>query len=190
MAGIPGCGKTEFVQNLIKQKELLDFVVIEHDKLVEHLPDYKADRYYQYRQAGSVLVSKLLDRCLKNQTSFILDGTLSSDRAESNIRQCFKNGYTMVYVIYIRRNAADSWDLTQAREQKTKRKIEKEGFIATCNRINSKLLTIFKTHHSKESFAFVCLDKDELLILDNYYEEDVAKINKCLTKPYNLDTIR
>lgn len=76
MAGIPGAGKTEFVGRMARRPGF-DYVVIEHDKLVELINGYKAEHYYAYRQAGSALVTEILKRCLNQGLSFVFDTTLA-----------------------------------------------------------------------------------------------------------------
>ncbi|MEK9196067.1 MAG: zeta toxin family protein, partial [Patescibacteria group bacterium] len=90
MAGIPGAGKTEFAQNTINSIEQ-KLVPIEHDKLVEYIPGYKPENYYNYRKAGSVLVSRILRECLNNSYGFIFDGTLSHEQGYKNIELSLKH---------------------------------------------------------------------------------------------------
>lgn len=85
MAGIPGAGETEFAENTIN-KVKPKLIPIEHDKLIEYIPDYKPKDYYNYRKAGSILVTRLLDECLKSGYSFIFDGTLSHEHGYRNIQ--------------------------------------------------------------------------------------------------------
>ncbi|MFZ1811963.1 MAG: zeta toxin family protein [Candidatus Saccharimonadales bacterium] len=156
MAGIPGAGKTEFVQNTLM--EMSDFIPIEHDALVEFIDFYQPENYYKYRSAGSVLVSKLFDECIKHGYDFIFDGTLSHEQSIRNIRKTIHEGYR-VNIIYIVQDKAAAWQLTQAREQLKKRAIERKSFLATCHKINKNLLTIFREHKDNSLFSFWIIDK-------------------------------
>ena len=71
MAGIPGAGKTEFAKGL-QGSPRGNFIVIEHDQLVEYIDGYKPENYYDFRTAGSTLVTKLFEHCLKKRLFFHL----------------------------------------------------------------------------------------------------------------------
>lgn len=90
MAGIPGAGKTEFTENTLK--ETSEFISIEHDQLVEYIDGYKPEEYYNYRKAGSVLVTRIFDDCLRNEYSFVFDGTLSHENGAKNIKKTLEAG--------------------------------------------------------------------------------------------------
>jgi UDP-N-acetylglucosamine kinase len=156
MAGIPGAGKTEFAENAIKTNP--ELIPIEHDRLVEYIDGYKPEEYYKYRKAGSVLVSRILDECLRNGYAFIFDGTLSHERGAKNIQHCLDAGYD-VFVVYIAQDATLAWELTKARELVKKRSIERTGFIEACQKINSNLLNIFNKHKDDPKFHFWLIDK-------------------------------
>ncbi len=91
MAGIPGAGKTEFAENVIKLP--LKLISIEHDKLVEYIDGYEPEEYYDYRKAGSVLVTRIFDECLRSGYGFVFDGTLSHENGAKNINKCLHHGY-------------------------------------------------------------------------------------------------
>ena len=120
MAGIPGSGKTEFVQRAKEVDPFSGCVVIEHDELVRHLPKYKPQAYYKYRNAGSVLLGQILKECFKQKYSFILDGTLSHRNGFRHVRTAHKKGYK-IFVIYIVLAADAAWRYTQDRELEEKR---------------------------------------------------------------------
>lgn len=77
MAGIPGAGKTEFTEQVLRDSLPL-LIPIEHDKLVEYIDGYQPENYYNYRKAGSTLVTEVFNACIKHNYSFIFDGTLIS----------------------------------------------------------------------------------------------------------------
>ena len=151
MAGIPGAGKTEFVQ-FIKRK---DIVLIEHDQLLSYLPQYQPKHYCQF---GNILVTKLLNTCFKKQLSFILDGTLSNKESIKHIKRALNKDY-LVIVVYILQSKDKAWDFTVKREVETGRPIEKGGFKATCQKIKPNLLDIFQTYKDNSKFLFILVDK-------------------------------
>ncbi len=165
MAGIPGAGKTEFVEGLqgsLQRKH----IVIEHDKLVEYIDGYKPEDYYNFRKAGSVLVTKLFKYCLEKGYSFIFDGTLSHDNGYKNIKKALDHGYSVV-VIYIHQDIVSAWKLTQDRELVKKRSIERNGFIETCRKITISLQKIFTAFADNENFAFWVVKKNGAPGLEN-----------------------
>jgi len=199
MAGIPGAGKTEFVRNLkvVKDKEM---IVIEHDQLVEHIDGYQAECYYTFRKAGSVLVTKLFDECLRHFYPFIFDGTLSHDTGFKNIEKCLKRGYEVI-VIYIHQDVESAWKLTQDRELIKKRAIERSGFVQTCQKIHTNLRKIFATFSSHDQFAFWVIEKNgapglensQMVVYDHSIETDHesrSKVEELLATEYNIETIK
>lgn len=191
MAGIPGAGKTEFAENTIREASPA-LVPIEHDKLVEYIAGYKPENYYNYRKAGSRLVTEVLKQSLQNGYAFIFDGTLSHVNGIRNIKKALKAGY-QIYIVYIIQDAKMAWQLTQAREITKKRAIEREGFVETCNKINQNLLSIFQTFRSTPAFNFWILHKHGALGMENATAiihgpelDKTSQIEKELNKSYNL----
>jgi UDP-N-acetylglucosamine kinase len=194
LAGIPGAGKTEFADNTIKEKQPR-FVSIEHDKLVESMPLYDPSNYYNYRKAGSRLVSALYTACLSQGYAFIFDGTLSHPTGARNVERALKAGYRVI-VIYIVQDAQKAWQLTVAREKDVHRAIEREGFISTCNSINQNLLHIFNKHAKNQQFDFWILNKrgrsgysDATAIIHGASQPETAAVRRALRRTYKLDKI-
>lgn len=194
MAGIPGAGKTEFAENTIN-KVKPKLVPIEHDKLVEYIPGYKPEDYYNYRKAGSVLVTRVLDECLKNGYSFIFDGTLSHEHGYRNIQKTLKAGY-FVQVVYIVQDAKKAWELTRDRELVKKRAIEKKGFITTCNKINKSLSVVFKKFKDHDSFGMWIFNKNGKIGVSKastiLYSQEIGsadEVEKILSETYNVSEL-
>jgi len=190
MAGIPGAGKTEFAENAIKSNP--EFISIEHDQLVEFIDGYRPEDYYKYRKAGSVLVTRVFDECLRNGYSFIFDGTLSHENGVKNIKRCLKADYEVV-VVYIVQDATLAWELTQARELVKKRSIERKGFIETCRKLNLNLLNIFEECKQNPNFSFWLIDKQgkrdtqqATAIIHNKEIDSSREIEKALNRNYNV----
>lgn len=198
MAGIPGAGKTEFVRGMRAQStSLRGFVVIEHDKLVEHIDTYTPGRYYDYRKAGSTLVTALFNHCLARDLPFIFDGTLSHDNARRNIKKALKHGYEVV-IVYIHQDIKSAWQLTQDRELVKKRAIEREGFIQTAQRINDTLSGVFSEFYNNNKFSFWVMLKNGTPGTENanmiVYEgsnpsEGKEDIESILNQQYNVNEI-
>lgn len=194
MAGIPGAGKTEFAENTIRESKPV-LVPIEHDKLVEYIPKYKPENYYNYRKAGSTLVTAIFEVCLKNGYAFVFDGTLAHENGVRNISKALDAGYE-VFIIYILQDAKMAWQLTQDRELVKKRAIEKVGFIETCRKINLNLLHIFSLYKNDSKFNFWIINKrgelgmeNATAILHGYGLDNSTQIEKELNKSYNISVI-
>lgn len=194
MAGIPGAGKTEFAENTINRLKP-KLVPIEHDKLVEYIPGYRPENYYDFRTAGSALVTRLLDECLKSDYGFIFDGTLSHEHGYRNIEKALKKGY-FVQIVYIVQTAQAAWALTQDRELVKKRAIEKEGFVATCNKMNASLLGIFRRFKDRDNFGFWILNKNGKVGIGEattiLYSKDIgtgSEVEKSLRETYNTNAL-
>lgn len=194
MAGIPGAGKTEFAENTINSVTP-KLIPIEHDKLVEYIDGYKPENYYAFRKAGSVLVTRVLDECLKNKYGFIFDGTLSHEHGYKNIQKALKAGY-FVQVVYIIQSAKVAWELTKDRELVKKRAIEKDGFIATCNKINASLSSVFKRFKNHEGFGMWIFNKNGRASIGKattiIYSQEIgsaAEVEKALQVTYNTNEL-
>lgn len=194
MAGIPGAGKTEFAENTIRESAPV-LVPIEHDKLVEYIPQYKPENYYNYRKAGSALVTAIFDICLKNGYAFVFDGTLAHENGIRNVEKALKANYGL-FIIYIVQDAKMAWKLTQDRELVKKRAIEKNGFVDTCNKINTNLLHIFSMYKNIPKFNFWIINKRGALGMENataimhgYGLDQSPEIEKELGKSYNIRVI-
>jgi predicted ABC-type ATPase len=195
MAGIPGAGKTEFVHGL-QGSPLGNFTIIEHDQLVEQIETYTPEHYYDFRKAGSTLVTELFEYCLKKGCSFIFDGTLSHDNGFKNIQKALKYDYAVI-VIYIHQDIQSAWQLTKDRELVKKRSIERQGFIETCQKITVNLKKIFTNFADNKSFAFWIVQKHGEPGLENattvLYEgpngEIREEVESVLNANYNIDEL-
>lgn len=198
MAGIPGAGKTELAKGL-QGSPLGDFTVIEHDQLVEHIDGYKAENYYDFRTAGSTLVTELFKYCLKNGYSFIFDGTLSHENGYRNIKKTLDHGFSVI-VVYVHQDIVSAWKLTQDRELVKKRAIEQTGFIHTCQKITSSLKHIFTSFRDNPNFAFWVVKKNGAPGMENselFFHDNIdakggngAAIERILDESYNIDNIK
>jgi hypothetical protein len=153
-----------------------------------------SEEYYNYRKAGSVLVTRIFDDCLRDGYSFVFDGTLSHENGAKNINKALSAGYEVI-VVYIVQDAKLAWELTQARELIKKRAIEKTGFIEICDKINANLLLMFQKHKSDPMFSFWLIDKlgqpdmkKAKAIIHNNALNSADEIERALQKTYNIDT--
>ena len=95
MAGSPGAGKTEASKALLEELENVErsrkILRIDPDDLRLEFEHYTGSNSWLFQPAVSILVEKIHDLALKQQQSFILDGTLLNDnKAEENIARSLK----------------------------------------------------------------------------------------------------
>lgn len=195
MAGIPGAGKTELVRRM-SPAVLAGFTIIEHDKLVELLPKYQPELAYDYRPAGSALITSILSQVIKQKRSFLIDTTLSAQAGKSNVKKALAKGYR-VMVLYVYQDIRQAQTLTRKREVVTKRGISREGFVAACQKINRNLRDIFEAHQQNPLFSFIYVDKTTInktgspkITVYNHQDQKAADfIKQRLAQNYDPDTL-
>jgi predicted ABC-type ATPase len=131
MAGSPGAGKTEASKALLEnvEKKGTKTVRIDPDELRDLFEEYSGDNAWLFQAATSILVDKIHDRILKNEQSFLLDGTLSNyDIARKNIERSLKRG-RFVQILYVYQDPSMAWDFVKIREKLDGRRILPEHFI-------------------------------------------------------------
>jgi predicted ABC-type ATPase len=132
MAGSPGAGKTEFSKNLIGDIEKArhcNVVRIDADDIRIRIPGYSGGNSYLFQSAASIIVERIHDFALKQNQTFILDGTLAnSGKAWKNIeRSLGKN--RIIFIFYLYQQPGIAWKFTQAREATEGRNIPRSAFI-------------------------------------------------------------
>ena len=131
MAGSPGAGKTEASIELLEIKGGDDSKIlrIDPDELRERLPGYTGSNSWLLQRAVIPIVERIHDLALKQEQSFLLDGTLSSYAvAEKNIRRSLDKGRT-VQILYVYQEPEQAWKFVQAREAAEGRRIQPEDFV-------------------------------------------------------------
>ena len=131
MAGSPGAGKTEASKALLEEfvEKGRKVLRIDPDELRSKFEHYSGDNSWLFQPAVSILVEKIHDLALKQNQSFILDGTLSNYRkAAENITRSL-NKKRQVQVLYVYLTPEQAWEFVQAREMTEGRKIQPEQFI-------------------------------------------------------------
>ncbi len=134
MAGSPGAGKTEYSKNVVlnvfKRRVVSgDVIRIDGDDYRDYFDDYTGENSSLFQAAMSTIVAKVHDQALKQEQSFVLDGTFSKcDRAVKNINRSLKRDRS-VFVFYIYQDPIVAWRFTKDREIIEGRNIPKETFI-------------------------------------------------------------
>lgn len=129
MAGSPGAGKTEASIELLAKMEGPQIMRIDPDELRSEFQQYDGTNAWLFQAAVSVFVDKIHDLALKQNQSFLLDGTLSNyERAKRNIERSLDKGRT-VQILYVYQDPIQAWEFVQAREAEEGRRISPEAFI-------------------------------------------------------------
>lgn len=144
LAGIPGAGKTEFINRL---EPSLSFARIDLDEIVKLFPNYDPKRYYEYRSGANIIVDEAVIYCRKKRINFILDGTFGSSKAIDNIKSALKRHDVVIF--YVWKDPVQAWQLTKDRELITNRAIDKEGFIRAYENIPNNLTKVTKEFGDK-----------------------------------------
>lgn len=131
MAGSPGAGKTEASKVLIAFYETNGTRVlrVDPDELRAEFPGYTGVNAWLFQRAVTPIVEQIHELALKQQQSFLLDGTLSSyDVARRNIDRSLNRNRT-VQLLYVYQEPEQAWRFVQAREAAEGRRIEPETFL-------------------------------------------------------------
>ena len=181
-AGIPGAGKTEFLDRLFENDK--DFVRIDLDEIVKLFPGYSPAKYYQFRGQANIILDEVFRYCRKKGLNFVLDGTFGHKYAVENINKSLKD--CSVVIFYVWKEPTASWQLTKDREVVTKRAIEKDGFIQACVNIPKNLRTVRKLYG--DSVTFIALKKES----DGHnfaIIRDIHEIDELLAQTYTKDKL-
>lgn len=131
MAGSPGAGKTEASIELLAMVEAgsSEILRIDPDELRTEFISYTGDNSWLFQRGISVLVEKVHDLALKQQQSFLLDGTLSNyEKAEQNIVRSLKKR-RFVQILYVYQDPMLAWEFVTSREAVEGRRIRPQHFI-------------------------------------------------------------
>lgn len=131
MAGSPGAGKTEASIALLNtiEESSTRILRIDPDNLRTQFAEYNGSNSWLFQPAVSILVERIHDLALKQNQSFILDGTLASQGvAAKNIQRSLKKD-RLVQILYVYQDPLQAWQFVLAREKQERRRIRRIGFI-------------------------------------------------------------
>lgn len=131
MAGSPGAGKTEASIELLAMLEErnAEILRIDPDDLRNEFPKYSGDNSWLFQKGVSILVEKIHDLALKQNQSFLLDGTLSNyEKAAHNVSRSLSKG-RFVQILYVYQDPMLAWQFVQSRELLEGRRILPQHFI-------------------------------------------------------------
>lgn len=182
LAGIPGAGKTEFINRLFAHNEPI--VKIDLDEIVKLFPGYKPKKYYEFRTAANIIVDECVIYCRKHKLNFALDGTFGYGKAVENIKHALKRHD--VIILYVWKDPLQAWQLTKDRELITNRAIDKSGFIQSYENVPKNLKIIRKKF--QESVPIIAFRKNKTN--DNFQMTQSDRIiDDLLNNRYNKDEL-
>lgn len=195
MAGIPGAGKTEFLDSLaeeLKDKgQSNEFVRIDLDQIVTVYPGYTPKTYAKFRSQGNNVLARNIDELRRRRYNMMIDGTFSGTSGSSvrNVEKLLKDGYR-VSLVYMHDKPEVAWSYTKSREKVTERGINRQDFLNSCNNISANLKEAMHKFKDNPNFTISIVMQKELR--DKNYDilnssEDVDKI---IGKGYNIDKLK
>lgn len=182
-AGIPGAGKTEFLDRLFEGS--LDAVRIDLDEIVKLFPDYNPENYYKYRGAAHIIVDEVVIYCRHHKLNFVLDGTFGSPRAISNIKSALKRHGVVIF--YVWKEPGLAWQHTKDRQLLIKRGVEEKGFIESCIRIPQNIKDVRDKFQDKAPIVLIKKDPKS----DQFtYTQNAEHIDELIEVKYNEKDLR
>ena len=126
-------------------------------------------------------MEKVIDLALKQDQTFLLDGTLARyEVARRNIERCLTKG-RLVQVLYVYQEPLQAWEFVQAREAREGRRILAEDFI------NQYFTARDVVNRLKVEYSAIKVD----LLLKNrdgsnrFYQANVERIDNYIPEKYS-----
>jgi len=195
MAGVPGAGKTEFLDSLIEtlkaNNQLGEFVRIDLDQIVTIYPDYTPKTYAKFRSRANNIIARCIDVMRRQTYNMMIDGTFSGTSGSSvrNVEKLLDSGY-IVLMVYMYDDPKTAWYYTQVREAETDRGIDKAGFIDSCVNITSNLQEAIKKFRGNPHFSLTVV-KQKVLRDKNYdFLSDNDDVDNIINQGYNIDNLK
>lgn len=194
MAGVPGAGKTEFLDTFSELLEARDFdacIRIDLDEIVEIYPGYTPKTDALFRSQGNHVVAAAVDTAKNGRYNMMIDGTFSGTSGASlqNIDRLLKAGY-VVRMFFMHDRIDTSWKYTQAREKKTQRGIDFAGFKKACANVVTNLKAVMETYANNPNFSLAIVFQKELRDKDYAVINDRAMVDTVLSTGYNIDKLK
>ena len=186
MAGSPGAGKTETSRRLLRHTESV--VRIDADELRSHFKccGYTGANSHLFQKYASDLVHEIHNTTLKNNLSFLLDGTFANENiARQNIERSLKRRRA-VYIIFVYQPPQQAWNFVQEREEVEGRRILKkdfaEKFCASWEVVNK-----MKEEFGKK-ITLMLIYKD-INGTARLFEKSIQRVDDYIPRKYNKDQI-
>lgn len=186
MAGSPGAGKTEIVGGLIDEFET-STVHIDADQIRAEIPGYIPKKAYIMHGPASLGVEKIMDSCLKNGQSFVLDGMFANyKKACQNLDRSLSRNRKVI-IIYVYQEPKIAWRFTQKRERKIGRNIPKTAFIKGF--FKSKEVVQKVKREYKENVTVHVVEKNFVNKNKNNFWPDIQNIDNYIKIKYSAQEL-
>lgn len=195
MAGIPGAGKTEFLESVTEELEAEnqhgEFVRIDLDQIVTIYPGYTPKTYAKFRSQGNNVLARCIDVLRRKRYNMMIDGTFSGTSGSSvnNVEKLLKDGYR-VAMVYMYDRPEIAWEYTKLREKETDRGIDKAGFIESCNNISTNIKEALIRFRGNTNFSIAIVKQKELRDRDYELITSQETIDKTVSEGYNIDKLK
>lgn len=195
MAGIPGAGKTEFLDSIIEELEaggqINEFVRIDLDQIVAIYPGYTPKTDSKFRSQGNNVLARSIDELRRARYNILIDGTFSGASGSSvrNVEKLLNAGYR-VSLVYMYDKAEVAWSYTKSREKVTDRGIGKDDFLRSCSNISGNLKSATLQFKDNPNFTISVVKQKELR--DKYYDilTSLKDVDKIINEGYNIDNLK
>lgn len=194
MAGVPGAGKTEFLDTLSEMLQKRGFgacIRIDLDEIVEIYPGYTPKTDAQFRSQGNHVVAAAVDIAKDGRFNMMIDGTFSGTSGASlqNIGRLLQSGYR-VQMFFMHDDVSTSWNYTKARERITQRGIGLAGFKRACTNVITNLKAAINAYDPHSHFSLSIVLQKELRDKEYKIVSDRASIDRVLNTGYNIDRLK
>lgn len=191
MAGVPGAGKTEFLDSLEEDTKSRSFVRVDLDQIVTVYPEYTPKTYAKFRGKANGILAHSIDELRHGRYNMMIDGTFSgtSEASLRNLEKLLSNGYDVV-MYYMYDDAQTAWGYTIAREKETDRGIDKEGFIQSCENVPVNLQAARLQFGGNDKFKMFAVKQKELRDKEYNVLTDDIDIDVIIKEGYNIDKLK
>ncbi|MEO6761500.1 MAG: zeta toxin family protein [Candidatus Saccharimonadales bacterium] len=194
MAGLPGAGKTEFLDTISEEvvaRGFDPFVRIDLDEIVSVYPDYTPRDYYKFRSQGNLVLARTIDESRHGRYNMLIDGTFSglSGASVKTVSQLLRDGYRL-NMVYMYDSADSAWYYTKKRKLETGRSVDRDGFIRAVDSLTNNIRQVVRQHDNNPLFSISAVVQKELRDKKYHILTQKQDIDKIINLDYNLDNIR
>lgn len=194
MAGVPGSGKTEFLNSIKENISASSFSAFAHldlDQIVTIFPEYTPKTYAKFRSRGNGIVARCFDELRKGRYNMMIDGTFSglSGASIRNVEKLIDGGY-IVIMVYMFDNPETSWDYTKKREIETSRGINRIDFVNSCMNVSVNLQKVVEKFKDHPRFSLQIVKQKILRNKEYEFISEPKDIDIILEQGYNIDRLK
>lgn len=187
MAGSPGAGKTESAKELIKNISINSPILrIDADEVRSQFEDYDGSNSSLFQASSSILIEKMHDMALKNNQSFVFDGTLYNfNKTVQNIERSHHKGRE-VFIVYVYQDPVQAWEFVKERSMKEGMSVPKQAFIKQYFAARGNVNKIKEMFKDKVQIDIVVKNIDGS---DFKYKENIIIVDSHIKEKYSEETL-